>query len=259
MKSLFVHCQYLAVLLAIGGLGVSSLGFAGVAPANPFQNIEFSVAGGPSWNHIHDTSLLISSYETDNVLVSHVSTTGVWKIGAGYHLLSPALEKNTFLNDLLVELNLYRSSFRVTGSVWQYQLAQFNNFSFSAPITSTRLMLDVKPSLVTWHCLSLYPILGAGIGWNSMTYHETVTGDGVDPLSNLWLRNRTTNHVAYDLGVGTRFALNSHLGASLEYLYTEVGSNVTSYATSQTPAAIVSAPRFKVSSQALLLGLNWTI
>jgi opacity protein-like surface antigen len=159
MKSLFVHCQYLAVLLAIGGLGVSSLGFAGVAPANPFQNIEFSVAGGPSWNHIHDTSLLISSYETDNVLVSHVSTTGVWKIGAGYHLLSPALEQNP----------------------------------------------------------------------------------------------------AYDLGVGTRFALNSHLGASLEYLYTEVGSNVTSYATSQTPAAIVSAPRFKVSSQALLLGLNWTI
>jgi hypothetical protein len=118
MKSLFVHCQYLAVLLAIGGLGVSSLGFAGVAPANPFQNIEFSVAGGPSWNHIHDTSLLISSYETDNVLVSHVSTTGVWKIGAGYHLLSPALEQNTFLNDLLVELNLYRSSFYASARLW---------------------------------------------------------------------------------------------------------------------------------------------
>lgn len=222
------------------------------------KNIEISVAAGPNWTHANNTNLVVSPYETDSVRTNSVSNSALWKVGIGYHPFEKKLKKRQFINDLLLELNLYRSTATVRGNVWQYQLPQFNNYSFRAPLTSTRLMLDVKPSLFKWHKISLYPILGIGVGMNDMSYHESVTGIGVDPNSAESLSRKTNTNFVYDLGVGVRVMLTTHLIASLEYLYTDLGK-VSPNGSPANNVALTSAPSFTMYSQAILFGLNWKV
>jgi len=70
--------------------------------------------------------------------------------------------RSQYFNQLLLEMNVYQTSTTLNGSVWQYELPQFNNYNFSAPISSTRLMFDFKPNLFSWRKFSAYAILGVG-------------------------------------------------------------------------------------------------
>jgi len=223
---------------------------------NSFQNLEISAAVGPNWAKTSSTHLVVSSYETDSVLVSSVANHPLWKIGVGYRFFADQLQQRSFLNDLLVELNLYQSSETVHGNTWQYQLPQFNNYSFSAPVTSTRLMLDAKPGLFTMKHVSLYPILGLGASWNNMAYNETVTGAAVSPNSGYALKRSTASSFAYDLGAGIRIDFTEHLSATLEYLYANLG-NISPSGTSKNGDPIMSSPTFNVCNNSLLLGINW--
>lgn len=75
----------------------------------------------------------------------------------------PRCYHQRFFQTCLLELNLYQTYTTATGDVWQYELPPFDNFNFDLPVTSTRLMLDIKPHLLTWHHIT-YPqctILGA--------------------------------------------------------------------------------------------------
>ncbi len=236
---------------------------AATPPAAPakLKNMEISAAGGPAWIYTNNTKIIMSPSETDSVQVNQTSSGGtanlyqkkfngsLWKIGVGYHFFAEKLKNRTVLNDLLVELNLYGSSTTINGNVWQFQNAALNNFSFGAPITSTRLMLDVKPLLFNLDPFEIYPILGIGAAWNTISFQEVViAGSGVVPTS---FNKNTNTNFAYDLGTGVRIGLTTHLTAALEYLYTNLGS------ISPTNAGVVSPPTFKVDSQSLLLGLNW--
>lgn len=223
-----------------------------------FGSVEFSVAAGPNWPHANSTTIVISPLETDSVRTSNVTNDIIWKVGAGLHVFEEKLNQRPFINDLLLELNLYRSSETVKGNVWQYQLPQFNNYSFHAPFTSTRLMLEVKPSLFSWYHISPYPILGVGMGRNSLSYHESVTDSDVDPNSAHYLSHKTTTNFVYDLGLGARVEWTKCLFVSLEYVYTNLGKASPS-GTPTNNVAMTSAPRFKMVSQAALLGLNWKI
>ncbi|MDR3477857.1 MAG: outer membrane beta-barrel protein [Gammaproteobacteria bacterium] len=222
------------------------------------KNVEISAAVGPSWANTSSTHLVVSPYETDSVLKSSVSNHPLWKLGVGYHFFVEQLQQRRFLNDLLVELNLYQSSATVKGSVWQYQFPQFNNYRFSNPITSTRLMVDAKPGLFTQNHISLYPILGIGAVWNDVTYSETVTGAGVAPNTRYSLNGTNNSNFAYDLGAGVRVDVTKHLSASLEYLYTHLGS-MSSSRVSKNGDALQSAPTFNVYNQGVLLGVSWKI
>lgn len=229
-----------------------------VTPAFAHQssnNFEISVAGGANWMQANNSSYVISPYETDRLVVNHIANNAVWKAGVGYHFFAEKLKQQTFLDDLLLELNYYHSSATMRGNVWQYQLPQFNNYSFAAPITSNRLMLDVKPNLFTCYHFSPYAIFGAGITWNKMSYTEAATGIDVDPASSAALKNQTTTHAAYDLGAGVRFDLNSHFGVFAEYLYTNLG-HASPSSTPKNTVMMVSSPKFSVRSQAVLFGVS---
>ena len=155
-------------------------------------------------------------------------------------------------------MDIDQSAATVRGNVWQYQLPQFNNYSFRAPVTSTRLMIDAKPSLFTWHQISPYPILGIGLGINEISYQENVTGIGVAPNSAHSLSSKYNSNFVYDLGVGARLSLTANISASLEYLYTNLGKMSPS-GTPTNNVALTSAPRFTIYNQAILFGLNWKI
>jgi opacity protein-like surface antigen len=222
------------------------------------KNLEFSAAVGPNWAHTPSTYLVVSPFETDSVLKNNISNSATWKLGVGYHFFADQLQQRSFFNDFLVELNFYQSWATINGNVWQYQLPQFNNFTFKAPLTSYRLMLDVKPGLFTVSRISLYPILGIGNSWNDIAYNETVTGTGVPAGSNYLLGRSTNTNFAYDLGVGLRADITEHISASLEYLYSNLG-NISPSSTSKNSNAIISAPTFDVYNQSLLLGISWKI
>lgn len=220
------------------------------------KNIEISLAAGPSWSHANNTTLTISPFETDSVRISQVTNATLWKVGVGFHALEKTLKNRQFINDLLLELNLYRSSETVRGNVWQYQLPQFDNYRFRTPVTSTRLMIDAKPGLFTWHQISPYPILGIGLGINKISYQESVIGIGVAPNSVHSLSNKSNSNFVYDLGVGARLTLTSNISASLEYLYTNLGKMSPS-GTSTNNVALTSAPTFTIYNQTALVGLIW--
>ncbi len=126
------------------------------------KKFEISAAGGADWYSVPDTSLIISPFETDSNNVAQITTNGAWKVGMGYYFFEDQLKQRDYLNHLLFEVNVYQTFTTLHGDVWQYELPQFNNYNFNAPITSTRLMLDAKPTLFTWKRVAPYMILGVG-------------------------------------------------------------------------------------------------
>ncbi len=220
---------------------------------------EFSVAIGPNWSSVQNTHLIVSPYETDSLRVNNVSSEALWNVGIGYHLFEDQLKERDYFNDLLLQFNFYHLSTTVSGVVWQYQLPQFNNYTFSAPVTSNRLMIDVLPRLFAYRNFSLYAILGAGVAWNTAFYYETVTGAGVDPSSGELTGNHTDINAAYELGLSMKAEMDEHWGAFLEYLYANLG-NVSPSSASENLASLSKAPTFSMrNNQAVLVGLYWKI
>lgn len=214
------------------------------AHAGGLSHVEISGAGGVNWLNTANTQIGISSVETDSVRVNSTSADGAWKAGLGYFLLE---------DHLLVELNVYGVSSTVKGEVWQYQLPQFNNYRFSAPLSSTRLMLDFKPRPITWNQLTPYLILGAGASWNAASYDEKAN-NGIDPAGERSLAKHTQTQWAWDIGVGFDYAFTDRISLTTEYIYAFLGD-----AMPQEGSAIIAAPEFSYQVQSLLFGLSLKI
>lgn len=215
------------------------------------KNIEIAGALGANWTHANNTKLVISPYEKDSVRVKHTPTSLFGRIGIGYYVFY----------DLLLELNYYQSSQTEKGHVWQYGFSQFDNYSFHAPIKSQRLMFDVKPRLFNYRLLSPYVIFGVGVAWNAVSYHESITGVGVDPTSSISLGKKTNTNTAYDLGVGVQANITECLGASAEYLYTFLytDSGISPSRLPKNGVPLIKPLKITISSQAVLLGFNFKI
>ncbi|MFN7097594.1 MAG: hypothetical protein ACK4PR_08560, partial [Gammaproteobacteria bacterium] len=179
---------------------------------NPwYKNIEFSAEVGPNWLQTNNTTDTISRYETDNVLVNNINNQIAWKVGAGYYLFDNALSSRKYFNHLLFEINVYQISGDIKGDVEQFQLPQFNNYSYHAPFTSTRLMFDLKPYLFTYKRISPYLILGIGPAWNQISYTEKIIGTDVLPNSNLVLNSHTATQFAENVGIGVSIQVSQQL------------------------------------------------
>jgi opacity protein-like surface antigen len=215
------------------------------------KNIEISGAGGGDWYQKRDASLIISPFETDSVKTLQSSFQGSWKIGLDYSFFEKTLP---CLNRLLIGLNVYQTSTTLSGAVWQYELPQFNNYHFKAPIKSTRLMLDLRPGFFAWRSTESYVILGAGVAWNSTSYVETVAASGVNANSAIVLSSHTTSSLAWNFGAGFKVALTDKLSASLEYIYAILGHGSPAY--DSGTVRLGTTPNFTLQSQSLLLGLS---
>lgn len=222
------------------------------------KNLQVSLAGGANWYNVQNTSLVISPFETDSARVNSISTGGAWKAGVGYYLFEETLANRPYLHHLLLEANVYQTFTTLRGNVWQFELPEFNNYNFRAPITSSRLMLDVKPSLFTLDRISPYAILGVGVTWNTVSYRETGTGAGVDPNSVLSLSRNTTSQVAWDVGAGLNLAITNYLSATAEYIYSFLGHGSPANGP-LNDVRLSSAPRFSLQTQSFLLGLSLRI
>lgn len=219
---------------------------------------ELTAAVGASWANAGNTTIHVSGFETDALNVRHISNDAIWRFGIGTDIWQETLAQRAYFNELALQLNFYTSSATIKGSVWQYQLPQFNNYAFRAPVTNSRLMLDAKPGLFTWHDVSSYLIGGIGAGWNSIGYYETITGAGVPVGSNYVLERNTNINATYNLGAGLKHRFTSHLTGVLEYEYTYLG-RMAPMMNSNTPATLIKPPYFTLSTQNLLVGINWQV
>lgn len=222
-------------------LTILSAGSVYAADHPVLKNVEFSGAGGINWINTENTHLVISPVETDSNRITHTPSNGTWKLGVGYSL---------FLDHLLVELNVYKASNTVKGDVWQFEMPQFDNFRFTAPLSSTRLMLDFKPNLITWNKLTPYLILGTGVTWNTASYTEEAD-PGINPKGAQSLSEKTRTQLAWDVGAGVSYLLTDELSFSAEYVYAFLGE-----ATPQANTVIIDAPNFSYQIQSLLFGLS---
>lgn len=235
------------VLIFLLGMSVAT---AHAKKSSMFSDFEISAAGGVNWLNTDNTHLVVSPFETDSDRVDSTTTDGAWKAGIGYYLFEQKLHQRKFINHLLLELNVYGTSNTIDGKVWQYELPQFYNYDFSAPLSSTRLMLDFKPSLVTWNRFTPYLIVGIGATWNTASYKETAL-DGIDPSSALSLSDNTQTQLAWDLGAGINVAVTDQVSITAEYIYAFLGNVEPAHG-----ANLLEVPSFSYQIESLLFGLS---
>lgn len=220
------------------------------------KNWDISIAAGPSWHQADNTTTSLyapgNQIEVDDNTVSSADNGTTYRIGVGYHAFAERLADRNFLNDLLLQVNYYHDKTTIKGDVWQDGYA--DNFTFEAPLTSDRLMLDVKPTLFSIQNASYYTILGAGVAWNQISYSETaLNADGGQART---LDTATNRNFVYDLGLGVNMHVTTNAYVTLEYLYTTLGGNSPSTVGSAANA-VAAAPNFVTHSQSALLGLGW--
>jgi opacity protein-like surface antigen len=242
--------KYIAVSVLLFS---SSLAIAESASGDALHNFEISIGIGASYLTSNDGSLQPGSNELDKLSVHEVASSMVGKIGVGYRF-SDQLSQGNFFKDWLSEINLYHVTGAIKGAVFQYQDPSLNNSVFQAPMSSTRLMLDIKPTVFAAQNFSTYPIFGIGVAENKLSYNSTTTNTNV-PAVSINLNDNTNRRIAYDLGLGVDYRLTTHLKTSLEYLYQRVGnSSSSSYGSG---ASTYSAANFLVHSQNILMNLSY--
>lgn len=221
------------------------------------QNFEISGAGGVNWYNVDNTHLVVSPFENDSLRVNQDSNSsnGTWKVGIGYYLIEDILQQRKYLNHLLFEANVYGTSTTLTGRVWQYELSKFDNYKFRAHVESTRLMFDFKPYILTWRKISPYAILGVGAAWNSVSYREQVTDHFTPRASALSLSEKTSTHVAWDVGAGFSYAITDCFSATAEYVYAFLGEGSPAHGPTHG-VRLSSPPNFSLETQSLLFGLS---
>lgn len=247
------------VRLVILGMLISVVFYPFEAQAMLSTNaIDFTLAVGPQWMGTQtNRSIIISPYETDSVQVLNSSTTALWNIGIANHAFIQSETPRQYFNRLGVEVNVYATSGLMRGDVWQYQLPQFNNYTFRAPYQSTRFMLDFKPNLFDHPYASLFGILGIGVALNNLAYYEQITGAGITPNSNLWIPRRLRTNLGYDVGLGLNKKASERFDIFLEYLYAYLGKTTTSPIEEKNNVNYTSAPNFILTDQSLLFGVHW--
>jgi opacity protein-like surface antigen len=245
------------ILISLSTPSLAYYDYPGYLPSEMSTHVEFSGAFGPNWTHSDSTHVTVSRYETDSVIENGVTNSSLWRLGVGYHFFEDQLKRNQFFTDLLLQLNVYQSSQSIHGTVLQYGLEQFDNYSFSAPVTSTRLIFDLKPGIFTAYRFTPYPIVGLGVSWNNVAYNEAAL-PGIDPTTAYELGVKSTCGFSYNLGAGFRVEVVPHFSVTAEYVYSYLGSGAPS-GTAIPPTALFDTPSFILHSQAVLFGLNYKL
>ncbi len=224
-------------------------------PNSSAQNVDVSLAVGPACYTSPDSTIQIHPSEVDTTAVNTANNAALYRAGVGYHFFHAQLHHRKFINDLLAQVNYYHSSSTIKGDVLQNGAPGASNFTFSAPINTDRLMLDIKPSLFTYHHVSPYLVAGAGVAWNRVSYSETANSPSYAPYATS-LPSASQTATAYDLGFGIDARITHQLYASVEYLWTHLG-NATPNNVSTTRQATLAVPTFSTASQSVLFGLGW--
>jgi opacity protein-like surface antigen len=232
--------------------------FSSVSSIASVHDFEISGALGFSDLNSNDGSYQFSrhSLPPDILKKDRTSRSLNYKVGIGYNLFTEKLSENRFLNNLLLELNFYRSAGSIYGKTYAFGEPPpvGDDIDFQLNIDNNmRLMLDIKPSLFTWRGFSPYVVLGAGIGWIKTNYQEY---NHNNPGTGATVNSATSRNFVSEGGVGLKYEVNEHASLFLEYLYTRYGKLKTYGAATSDGVSRPSSPEFpNMYTNTALLGL----
>ncbi len=199
----------------------------------------FCAFGGIDWPYANDTKTIISPIDTAINHVSTVTSGAQWGAGISWHISSY----------LWLQTNFYKINATLGGAVWDFSNPNFDDYTFSAPFTSSRLMLDVKPIFFTHSRVSFYGIAGLGGAWNSLSYTEVPTDSGAVRLSE-----KSSRSFSYEFGAGISRHIIDNMNLQVEYLWSALGS--ASPGNNLVLAPILKPAQFTLRAQSVLFGLS---
>jgi opacity protein-like surface antigen len=146
------------------------------------------------------------------------------------------------------------TDFNQTGDVLQFNMPEFENYTYNLKLKNTRVMADLD---LDFHPLfqRLIPFIEGGIGaaCTSLAYDSTpippVDGPEFTRPDNVSWR------FAYQVGAGIKYVIDPHLSLSFHYLYADLGKINSS--TSGSASTLATPLTANMRSQNFMLGLTY--
>ena len=189
------------------------------AGANWFVTVgagaEFPLANGNMY--VNNGSFFPPPYDTD-IYSTNQSTSALVNLSAGRRWERQSNWFPAFSLGLF-----YQHSFldNVAGTITQYSLPQFTNYTYNWNLSSDILLASAKVNLYAQNRFSPYVTVGLGGAFNHSNYNETAL-PGVTPRTSPGFSG-TSNQFAYNAGAGLDFRASNHLIVTLGYLYQNLG------------------------------------
>ncbi|MBX3709677.1 MAG: outer membrane beta-barrel protein [Gammaproteobacteria bacterium] len=117
----------------------------------------------------------------------------------------------------------YAFSGKVSGHINQYNLNQFQNYTYSYDFSRQTLLGVVKADIVRWNCLMPYLTAGTGVSFNKASGYKEQPLANVTPRISPGYASNTNAYWSYMLGIGVDYAMREDIWMSLEYNYADFG------------------------------------
>ena len=183
-------------------------------------------SGGVAFSSVANTSQSLangssypSPYNTDLYTIQNPDATMAWSLYGGYRWET--------IREWFPDINLalryqHLDSVSVNGTIDQYSLPGFVNYSYTANGSSNALSAFGKVDIYQYRSILPYVSLGLGLAWNTMSYSEQAY-NGITPRVSPGYGGTSTNF-AYNVGLGLDYILNRRVTLSLGYEYASFGS-----------------------------------
>ena len=220
------------------------------------------LVGGSSFN-VDKQGLIVfpaESFRTDSFQADRNKISFASAIGISFNKI---LENNKYkawsrLHRISLGLNFYFNQNSRTGSVYEYNLLDFNNSTYTMNLDSYRVMLDTE-----WVIQPLYwgmmPFVQAGIGsaQNNMNFKNIPRPDIGADGGNYNLSHHAGVQFAYEFGAGLKIPVNEYLMVSARYLFADAGNASSGISDNVTGVVLARPVRTKVQSQSVFFGLSY--
>lgn len=155
----------------------------------------------------------------------------------------------------------YSSNMTVKGTIDQYSLPAFKNYSYQYNIQQQNLLAILKADLVKWKNVMPYLTAGAGASFNNAFNYKESAFSGVTPRVSPGFGSYTSDNFAYILGGGFDFILKKNIWMNLEYNYNHFGTVKTGNG-ANTPTLTGfnfanNSLKNKLNANTVMLGVNY--
>ena len=212
--------------------------------------------------NVDKVKLGVTSSETDTLVPNNTENWDSWggRLGMGYNHPFQRSQSGAvqWFPSIEPEINVYHSTYKNKGDVYRFNDAAFNDLTYDMPIHSTRLMFDVALTVAVWKRLAFFALAGVGNAWNTVSYSDKTKDNDPCPEQRVSLSSHDNSNLAWEGGVGMKFAVNHRVNLSFEYLYADLGTvkTATSGNTGSITTPILTAANFHLHTQALLFGVT---
>jgi opacity protein-like surface antigen len=226
--------------------------------------LELSVLLGGSNipNTISGQSLQLMPYEVgpyaDTFIHQSDASAFTWGLDAKYRFMLHDLSSQNYIFDSFgAGIDVFQiTDFHQTGDVLQFNMPEFENYTYNLQLKNTRVMLDLD---LDFHPLLHYfiPFIEGGIGPSStvITYNSAPIPPVDEP--GFALASQTSWSFAYQVGAGIKYVVNTHFSLAFHYLYANMGK-VNSSTTGST-TTLEKPLTVNMRTQNFMLGLTYTM